>query len=158
MLHQYVRRVYPCDCIFVGNHSLLIRVCAKKKKKNSAFFILSFSIGHVYGRASLLHWVYVLKRVRMRAYFLDSSWCIFWVRVWVIHLIFVREASNLSLVSLNPCSIHHPICFECDYFPCFDASCPSLTFPSLCLLLSLFYSFISLYFILFLSFLILHDV
>ena len=44
----------------------------KKKKKNSAFFILSFSIGHVYGRASLLHWVYALERVRMGTSFWDS--------------------------------------------------------------------------------------
>ena len=72
--------------------------------------------------------------------------------------IFVREASDLSLVSLDPCSIHHPIYFGCDYFPCFDISCPSLAFPYLCLLLSLFYYSISLYFILFLPFLILLDV
>ena len=45
--------------IFIGDHSLLIRVCSKKKKKDSAFFIVSFSIGHVYGRVSLLHWVCV---------------------------------------------------------------------------------------------------
>ena len=69
----------------------------KMKKKNySALFILSFFIGHVYGRVGLLHWVYVLERVRMRAFFWDSSWCIFWVRVWVIHSIFVRETSDLS--------------------------------------------------------------
>ena len=65
----------------------------------------------MYGCASLLHWVYVLKRVRMRAYFLDSSWCIFWVRVWVIHSIFVREMSDLSLMFLDPCHIHHYIHF-----------------------------------------------
>ena len=35
-------------------------------------FILLFSIGHVYGCARLLHWVYVSERVRMRASFLDS--------------------------------------------------------------------------------------
>ena len=114
--------------------------------------------GHVYERARLLHWVYVLGRVHMRAYSWDSSWCIFWVRVWVIHSIFVREVSDIFVVSLDPCSIHHPIYFGCDYFPCFDPSCPSLAFPYLCLLLSLFYSSISLYFILCLSFLILLDV
>ena len=40
---------------FMRDHSLLIRVCAKKKKKDSALFILLFSIGHVYGCASLFH-------------------------------------------------------------------------------------------------------
>ena len=80
------------------------------------------------------------------------------MRVWVAHSIFVREASDLSLVYLDPCSIHHSICFEHDYFPCFDAGWSSLTFPSLCFLLSLFYSSISLYLIWFLSFLILLDV
>ena len=56
---------------FMGYHSLLIRVRAKKKKKkkkkrkkkkkdkikndDSALFIISFFIGHVYGRARLLH-------------------------------------------------------------------------------------------------------
>ena len=40
--------------------------------KNGALFILLFSIGHVYGCASLLHWVHVLERVRMRASFLRS--------------------------------------------------------------------------------------
>ena len=74
----------------------IIDLCKKKKKKNktkqkSALFIILFSIEHMYGCASLLHWVYVLERVRMRAYFLDSSWCIFWARVWVTFFIsFVR--------------------------------------------------------------------
>ena len=72
--------------------------------------------------------------------------------------VFVRESSDLSLVSLDPCSIHHSIYFRCDYFPWFDASWPSLTFLSLHLLLSLFYSSISLYFVLFIFFLILLDV
>ena len=39
---------------------------------DSAFFILLFSIGHVYRRASSLHWVYVLERVRMGTSFWDS--------------------------------------------------------------------------------------
>ena len=82
----------------------------------------------------------------------------FWVIVWISYSIFVRETGDFSLVSLDPCSIHHSIYFGCDYFPCFDADCPSLTFPSLCLLLYLFYSSISPYFILFLSFLILLNV
>lgn len=122
------------------------------------FFIVSFSIGHVYGCASLLHWVHVLERVRMRASFWDSSWCIFWVRVWVAHSIFVRKTSNISLVSLDPCSTHHSIYFGCDYFPCFDIGWPSLTFLSFCLLLSLFYLSISLYLIWFHYFLVLLDV
>ena len=111
-------------------------------------FILSFSIKHVYGRASLLHWVHVLERVHMRASFWDSYWCIF----------FVREASDLSSVSLDPGSIQHLIYFGCDYFPCFDAGWPSLTFLSFCLLLSVSYSSISLYLIWFHHFLILLDV
>ena len=103
--------------------------------------------GHVYRRATLLHWVYVLGRVHMRAYSWDSSWCIFWVRVWVIHSIFVREVSDISLVSLDPYSIHHSIYFRCDYFPYFDAGWPSLTF------LSFLLYFI---FVLFLHFTLLH--
>ena len=84
---------------------------------------------------------------------------IFRVRVWVAHLTFVREASNISLVSLDPCFIHHSICFGCDYFPCFDVGWPpSLTFLSLRLLLSLFYSFVSPYLIWFLFLLTLLDV
>ena len=59
--------------------------------------------------------------------------------------IFVREASDLSLVSLDPCSIHHPIYFGCDYLPCFDAGWPSLTFLFLYFRLSLFYHFIPLF-------------
>ena len=78
--------------------------------------------------------------------------------VWIAYSIFVRETGDFSLVSLDPCSIHHSIYFGCDYFPCFDADWPSLTFLSLYLLLSLLYSSISLYLIWFLSFLILLNV
>ena len=67
------------------------------------------------------------------------------MRVWVIHSIFVRETSDFPLVSLDPCSIHHSVYFGCDYFPCFDAGWPSLTFLSLRLLPSLFYSSVSLH-------------
>ena len=80
------------------------------------------------------------------------------MRVWVTRSILVREVSNLSLVSLDSCSIHHSIYFGCDYFPCFDAGWPSLTFLSLRLLLSLFYSSVSPYLIWFHSFLILLDI
>ena len=61
-------------CIFMGGHSLLIKLCAKKqqKQKKNALFILSFSIEHMYGCASLLHWVYVLERVHMGTSFWDS--------------------------------------------------------------------------------------
>ena len=38
---------------FMGDHSLLIRVCAKKKK--SVLFIISFSIEHMYECAGLLY-------------------------------------------------------------------------------------------------------
>ena len=68
--------------------------------------------------------------------------------------VFVRETSDLSLVSMDPCSIHHSVYFRCDYFPCFDASWPSLTFLSLRLLLSYFippFHSTSSYLILFLS-------
>ena len=51
----------------------------------------------------------------MRASFWDSSWCIFWVRVWVIHSIFVRETSGLSLGFLDPCPICHYIHFYVTY-------------------------------------------
>ena len=80
------------------------------------------------------------------------------MRVWVAHSIFVREESDLSLVSLDSCSIHHSIYFRCDYFLCFNAGWPSLIFLPLCFLVSLFHSSIPLYFIWFLSFLILLDV
>ena len=86
------------------------------------------------------------------------SWCIFRVRVWVIHSIFVRETSDFSLVSLDPCSIHHSIYFGCDYFLCFDAGWPLLIFLSLCFFVSLSCSSIPPYLIWFLSFLILLDV
>ena len=71
---------------------------------------------------------------------------------------FCERASDLSLVFLDYCSIHHSIHLWCDYFPCFDAGWSSLIFLSRCFLLSLFYSSISLYLIWFLSFLILFDV
>ena len=78
--------------------------------------------------------------------------------VWVAYSIFEREASDLSLVSLGPCSIHHSIYFRCDHFPCFDVSWPSLIFLSSRLLLSLFYSSVWPYLIGFHYFLILLDV
>ena len=80
------------------------------------------------------------------------------MKVWFAHSIFFREASDLSSVALDLGSIHHPIYFRCDYFPYFDVGWPSLTFLSLCLLLSLFYSFVSPYLIWFHSILILLDV
>ena len=123
-----------------------------KWKKYSALFILSFFIGHVYGRAELLHWVHVLERVRMRASFWDSSWCIFWVRVWVAHSIFVIETSDLSFVSLDHCSIHHSIHFLCEFSPCFDVDRPVLTFLSFFFLLISLCYFFRLYYILSLHF------
>ena len=138
--------IEECDliiwvCIFTGGHSLLIRVCAKKK---SAFFIISFSIGHVYRHANLLHWVHVLGRVRMRASFWDS------ILVYVLgdsmSCLFdfcERGKWPFFRVSGSLLSIHYPIYFRCDYFPCFYVGWPSLTFLSFCLLLSLSYSFFS---------------
>ena len=39
MLHQYIRRVYSCDCIFMEDCLLLIRVCAKGKKKAHYLYV-----------------------------------------------------------------------------------------------------------------------
>ena len=136
----------------------------KKKKKNktknikdNAFFIVPFSIDYMYGCAGLLHWVCVLKIVHMGVSFWDFILVYIWVRVWVVHSIFVRgEQPFFRIFGFLPYSSLHP--FLCDYFPCLDAGWPSLTFLSFCLLLSLFYSFISLYLIWFLSFIILLDV
>ena len=75
MLHQYMGRVNSFGYLFHGRSFIIDQsMCKKnkekkKEKKYSALFILSFFIGHVYGRARLLHWVYVLERVRMGAYF-----------------------------------------------------------------------------------------
>ena len=63
---------------------------------------------------------------------------------------FFKISGSLPYSSLHP--------FLCDLSLCFDAGWPSLTFLSLRLLLSLFYSSISLYLIWFLSFIILHNV
>ena len=71
---------------------------------------------------------------------------------------FCEMACDISLVSLDPYSIHHSIYFRCDYFSYFDVGWLSLTFLSLCFLLSLFCSFISPYLIWFLSFLVLLNV
>ena len=66
------------------------------KKKDSALFILLFSIGHVYGRASLLHWVHMLERVRMRASFWDSILVYFgWEYESPIQFLWERQATFL---------------------------------------------------------------
>ena len=60
-------------------------------------FILhsSFFIEHVYGCVDLIHCVYVLERVHMRAlsdlpFFQRFILMFFWVRVWAAHSFFVR--------------------------------------------------------------------
>ena len=85
MLRQYMGRV--CDCIFMGGHSLLIRVCAKKK------CILHYVI---------LHWacVWTCQFASLSLCVRESSYGsfflrfhlgnIFWMRVWVAYSIFVR--------------------------------------------------------------------
>ena len=72
-------RVYSFGYLFHGRSFIIdqsmhkkTKTKQKKEKNDSALFILSFTIGHVYGRARLLHWVHVLERVRMRASFWDS--------------------------------------------------------------------------------------
>ena len=120
---------------------------------------MSFSIGHVYGRANLLHWVYVLERVRMGAYFWDFILVIYFGWEYESPIQFLWEASDFFFIGfLDLYPIHHSIHFWCDLSPCFDAGWPLLTFLSLCLLLSLSYSLISPYLIWFLYFLILFDV
>ena len=71
MLHPYAERVWSFGYVSSWKFIHYWLENAQKKKKNSALFIFLFSIGHVYGRASLLHWVHVLERVRMRSFFWD---------------------------------------------------------------------------------------
>ena len=147
MLHPYVERVRSFGYVFssevIHYWSNYVQKDNKNKKKN-ALFILSFSIEHMYGCASLLHWVYVLKRVHMGTSFWDS------ILVYILgesmsrpfyfcerdERHFFRISGSLPYLSLHP--------FLCDLSPCFVAGWPSLTFLSLCLLLSLFYSSILL--------------
>ena len=139
MLHSYVERVWSFGYLFHGRSFIIDQSTRKKKKKkDSVLFIISFFIGHVYGRARLLHWVYVLERVRMRASFWDSILVYFgWEYELSICFLWERRAT-FSLVSLDLYSIHHFIYFGCDYFPCFDVGLPSLIFLSFRLLPSLF--------------------
>ena len=68
------------------------------------------------------------------------------MRVWVAHSIFVRDERHFFSISGSfLCPSLYP--FLCDLSPYFDVGWPSLTFLSLCLLLNLFYSFISLHLI-----------
>ena len=111
----------------------------------------------MYECASLLHWVHVSERVRMRASFWDSI-LVYFGWEWVAHSIIVRETSDFSLISLDPCSIHHSIYIGCDYFLCFDAGWPSINFLPPCFLVSLLCSSIPLHLIWSHSFLILLNV
>ena len=157
MLHSYVERVWSFGYVFSWEFIHYWSEYAQKKKKAHS------SLNHSPLGMCMDVPVCFIQFMCQREFVWELiyeilSWCIFWVRVWVIHSIFVKETRDLSLVSLNPCSIHHSTYFGCDYFLCFDAGWPSLIFLPLCFLVSLFCSSIPLYLIWFLSFLILLDV
>ena len=62
MLHQYMGRVYSFGYVFSWECiRYWSKYAHKKKNDDSALFILSFTIGHGYGHARLLHWVHVLE-------------------------------------------------------------------------------------------------
>ena len=91
----------------------------------------------MYGCASLLHWVYVLEKVRMRAYLWYS------ILVYILGESMSRrfdfcESCEWSFFRISrsfPYSSLYP--FLCDLSPCFDASWPSFTFLSFCFLIYL---------------------
>ena len=96
---------------FHGSSFIVDQSMSKKKKRKKKKRIIPFII---------LHWACVwtcqftslslcVRESLYESFFLRFYLCIFWVKVWVAHSIFVREVSDLSLVSLNPRSIHHPI-------------------------------------------------
>ena len=80
MLHSYVERVWSFGYVFSwefihywsGYAQKNKKKKTKKNKKKNVLFIISFSIEHMYECASLLDWVYVLERVRMRTSLWDS--------------------------------------------------------------------------------------
>ena len=82
----------------------------------------------MYRYASLLHWVYVLERARMRAYLWDS------IFVYILGESMSRsfdfcergERPFFRISKSLPYSSLHP--FLCDLSPYFDAGWPSLTF------------------------------
>ena len=122
------------------------------------FFIVSFSIKHMYGCAGLLHWVYVLERVRMGTSFWDSILVYILGKSMTCPFDFYERCKRPFFrisKSLPYSSLHQ---FLCDLPPFIEAGWSSLTFLSLCFLLSLFYYSISLHLIWFLFFLILLDV
>ena len=95
MLHQYMGRVYSFGYVFSWECiRYWSKYAHKKKNDDSALFIVSFFIRHVYGRARLFHWVHMIERARMGAYFWDSSWCIFWMRVWFAHSFFCERCER----------------------------------------------------------------
>ena len=86
--------------MYFHESSFIIDQSMRKKKIYiyiyRSLFILSFFIGHVYGRAGLLHWVYVLERVRMRASFWDSILVYFgWEYESSIRFLWARQATFL---------------------------------------------------------------
>ena len=111
----------------------------KTKQKKNALFIIPFSIEHMYGYASLPHWVYVLERACMRAYLWDS------ILVYILGESMSRpfyfcekdERPFFKISKSLPYSSLHP--FLCDLSTYFDAGWPSLTFY--------LFSFFYLYFI-----------
>ena len=86
MLRQYMGRV--CDCIFMGGHSLLIRVCAKKKKGILHYVILHWACVWTCQFASLSLCVRESSYGSLFLRFHLGN--IFWMRVWVAYSIFVR--------------------------------------------------------------------
>ena len=123
MLHPYVERVWSFGYVFSWEfiHYWLeyAQKRKKEKEKKSALFIIPFSIEHMYGCASLLHWVYVLERVRMGAYLWDS------ILVYVLgesmsrpfdfcersERLFFRIFGSLPYSSLHPfsCDLSHAL-------------------------------------------------
>ena len=113
MLHPYVERVWSFGYVFSFE---VIHYWSKyaQKKKNSAFFIVSFSIEHMYGCASLLHWVCV-RESSYESFLLRFHLDIYFGWEYESLIRFLREVSDLFLVSLDLCSIHHYIHFYVTY-------------------------------------------
>ena len=163
MLHQYIRRVYSCDCIFMGD-CYWLRYAQKEKK--CALFICSLYYSPLDSCMDVsIHFTRFIcwrKFVRELSMIFNSSWD-FSCDVYVFlgrsmnHPFDFCEKGEKSLGSLDSCPIYYSIHLWYDCFPCFDACWPLLAFLSLCFPLSSFHYFLSLL-DLFLSFLISFDV
>lgn len=94
-------------------HGRLFIIDHGMHKRKNALFIVLFSIEHVYRCANLLHWVHLSVRLHMwppRGF--PFTWFYFYIyfmiRVWAIWLTCMREASDLSLGSLDHNPSFHP--------------------------------------------------